>query len=117
MPGRPKNERPGARPGRWAGRGHQQLEGRHQSGALDAGEERFEAEEGSGCGALPSSATREGSAARPFFCLKPLLTCIQGTTLVSPLQLLVPPPRPTTWSRPGALVFWAPGHGLASSSV
>ena len=62
MPGRPKNERPGARPGRWVGRGHQQLEGRHPSGALDAGEERFEAEEGSGCGALPSSATREGGS-------------------------------------------------------
>ena len=46
---------------------------------------------------------------------KPILTCDQGTT--QHLLLLVPPPHPTTCSRPGALVFWAPGHGSASSSV
>ena len=60
MPGRPKNERPGARTGRWVGRGHEQQEGRHCSGALVAGE-RLE-EEGEGSGVGWAGATREGGS-------------------------------------------------------
>ena len=60
----------------------------------------------------PAQATPE-----PSLSFHKPLTCNQGTTRTSPLLLQVPPPHPTAWSRPGALVFWAPGHGLASSLV
>lgn len=61
MPGRPKNERPGARPGRWVGRGHDPQEGRRPSGALVAGE-RLVAGEGEGSGVAWAGATREGGS-------------------------------------------------------
>ena len=61
MPGRPKNERPGARPGRWVGRGHLEQEGRCPSGALVAGE-RLVAGEGEGSGVAWAGATREGGS-------------------------------------------------------